>query len=367
MRSLRLWCTAALGVAALAACTADPAAPAALEGGLDVSLDSEEDGELRLADAVAVAPDGTVAVLVQGAADSGLVQVRDGAVAGGTPLDEHAWAVLPRPDGSFVLPVSEDASTAFAVAVVPPAGQEDEVTVREVQPALGASAERPVTAAISPDGETLYLAFSGGVRRGETAAWLAAVDPDTGALLAQREVAPGSSPVGVAVAPGGQRLVVALETADGGTEVREVDAATLSDAGPPVAVAGAPLTAPAAGPDGALYLLVDRGAATGPELVRVGGGGTEVVVELPDDPYDEVRALAVDPGGDRVVLAGRTGADRMPTVTSVDLADGAVGEPVELAGYGLATAVVATGDEVLVAGTGDDTAGTARAVLWSLS
>ncbi|MGY1602354.1 hypothetical protein [Geodermatophilus sp. SYSU D00815] len=356
---------AVLAAPALLAACAGPGAAAA--DGVDVSFD-----RFSWADGVAVAPDGTAGVLLQGRYDSGLVQVRDGEVAQETFVDDTAHAVLAHPDGSFLLVAENDSHADLLVVVVPPAGAADEddpYETRPVTPDPALEDEHPVTAALSPDGDTLYVAYTAGDLDLGSRAEVLAVDVATGQVLASRVLGTGSAhPTGVVVADDGATVTVVVGTADLTTQVWRLGP-KLGDAGAPtVEVDGHPVTPPAVGPDGELYLLADPGAEGGPVLVRLAAGASTPVriAELPGGPYDDAFALAVDGDGAHVLVAARTGADRTPTYTLVDVARGETSEPVGLGGRGAALAAAPAGDRLLVAGVAEDDGGERRAVLWSV-
>jgi hypothetical protein len=340
----------------VAACTPEP-------GGvlpLDLTF-----AELTVADGVVVGPDGTVAVLLQGRGDSGLVQLRDGEVVAEAPLESIALGVLPRPDGGYVLVLQPDGDWALDIAVAPAAGEGTEVQARETEPRLAVENDREVAMALSPDGETLYLAYTAGSVDGPSQAGVAAADPDTGRVLGMRALGNSRYPVGVAVSDDGATVSVVAEGPALTTEVWHLDAG-LAGAAAPVVVDGYPVAPPAAGADGHLYLLADPGAADGPVLQRLAADADRAdrVAGLPDGPYEDHFALAVDDTGARAVVVGRSGETRRPTAVVVDLGDGSVGAPVELAGPGAALAVASSGDDLLVAGTtGEEES---RAALWSL-
>jgi hypothetical protein len=344
-------------VALVAACTPEPLGVPAV----DLTF-----AGLTVADDVVVGPDGTVAVLLQGRGDSGLVQLRDGEVVAETPLESIALGVLPHPGGGYVLVLQPDGDWALDIGVASAVGEGTDVRARETQPRLAVENDRGVAMALSPDGETLYLAYTTGSLDGPAQAEVAAVDPDTGSVLGRRVLGDSRYPVGVAVSDDGATVSVVAEGPDLATEVWRLDA-ELAGAAAPVVVDGYPVAPPVAGPDGRLYLLTDPGADGGPVLQRLPAGADRAapVAELPDGPYEDYFALALDDTNARAVVVGRSGETRRPTAVVVDLGDGSVGAPVGLAGPGAAFAVAPSTDGLLVAGTTGEQE--SRAALWSLS
>ncbi|MGY1807656.1 hypothetical protein ACI8AF_09815 [Blastococcus sp. SYSU D00669] len=355
---------ALLAVAALLSACA-PAGAAAVAA-VDVSFE-----RLTWADGVAVGPDGTVGVLLQGRYDSGLAQVRDGAVVQETFVDDTAHAVQALPDGSFLLVADDDSQSDLLLVVVPPAGTadaDDPYETRPVDPDPALDDAQPVATALSPDGRTLYVAFTERDLDVGSLAQVLAVDVATGRVVAARTLGTATvRPVGVAASDDGGTVTVVLETADLTTQVWRLGPGLDGADAPDVEVDGYPVTPPAVGPDGELYLLTDPGAEGGPVLVRLAAGARTpvAIADLPGGPYDEPTALAVAGDGATVLVAARTGAGRLPTYALVDVAHGEVTEPEELGGRGTALAAAADGRTLFVAGAADDD-GERRAQLWSV-
>ncbi|MGY1814906.1 hypothetical protein [Blastococcus sp. SYSU D00820] len=204
-----------------------------------------------------------------------------------------------------------------------------------------------VQVAVSPDGRTVYLSISG------DAPHLYAVDADSGEVTADAPLEIGGE---VETA-----LVTSLVVTPDGDPV----AGLFTESGDAVLVrAGADLGSPAEVPlvadgedgsdvhlattaDGTVLAAVGLRGTDGLEvrlLAVPDGAGTAELVAAWAGAYD-VRGLAVDPAGTwaHVGLAEDPAAGEALTVTPVDLAAGAPGEPVVLCAEG----VVGHGDVVL--------------------
>ncbi|MGY1813316.1 YncE family protein [Blastococcus sp. SYSU D00820] len=289
---------------------------------------------------LAAGPDGQPIALVLPVTGAGgpLTVVRPGAAGWQevtlTEHDDHRYAASlhAAPDGTVL--VAGFAGGRYAVSRIAPDGSVVTVPVATDLPA--ADGVGIGEGALSPDGATLYVpVVLGGATR------LLAIDPLTGAVRAEAPLAEMPANLdGVAVAPDGT-VVVALDRhdrADGGQTptLARFDAA-LAPLGT-VVLADGPADVRHLGVtgDGTVVAVVHVGLiGAGTSHLRVvtlapGAAVPETVTEFPEHAHSY--GFAVDPAGGWAYLAGlENGASPLDqTVTPVDLATGAQGDPVSL-------------------------------------
>jgi hypothetical protein len=191
--------------------------------------------------------------------------------------------------------------------------------------------------AVAPDGRTMYL-FLSVVTERATRERLVAVDPLTGAVLAERglgddvaavsRIPAGSEVSGLVARPGGG-VTLAFDATPEATRSERIPTllffdAQLAPVGEPVGVTtlseGGETQAVAAGADGTVFLVVEVTEGAWIMAVPDAGGAGPVLVQLADHLYDY--AFAVEPAQVWALLPAYEGA------RAVDLTTGEVRGPV---------------------------------------
>jgi hypothetical protein len=304
-------------------------------------------GFFSRAEAAVPAPDGGAYVVVtpeQAGAEPQLVTVVGGSftVARSVPIpgivDVSSLHLLP--DGTLAitgrLQPADVPRGGYGFHVVDPVTGAARTTSFPYGPGAVASFGR---SALSADGRTLYL-FLSVVTQRETRERLVAVDPVSGAVLVERDLA--DDVAAVSRTPAGSE-VAALVTRPGGGVTLTFDAtpeATTSDriptlltfdarlqpVGVPVEVTtlseGGETQAVAAGPDGTVFLVVEVTEGAWILAVPDAGGAGPVLVQLADHLYDYT--FAVEPAQVWGLLPAYEGA------RAVDLTTGEIRPPVDV-------------------------------------
>ena len=193
--------------------------------------------------------------------------------------------------------------------------------------------------ALAPDGRTLYL-FLSVVTQETTRERLVAVDPVSGVVLAERDLAgdvaaasgtPAASEVAGLVARPGGGVTLAFDAARATTTSDRIPTlltfdAALQPVGEPVGVTtlseGGETQAVAAGADGTVFLVVEVTDGAWILAVPDAGGAGPVLVQLADHLYDY--AFAVEPAQGWGLLPAYEGA------RAVDLTTGEIRPPVDV-------------------------------------
>lgn len=297
-------------------------------------------GYFSRAEAAVAAPDGGAYVVVSPEQPGPQQQLVTVAGAGG------GYAItrtVPIPEVADVSSVHllPDGTLAVTGRLQPVGAPDAGYGVHVVDPVTGAARTTSVPygkgaaaafghSALSPDGRTLYLLVSVD-RPGGPRERLVAVDPVSGATLAERDLADDVAPVsqapaghevaGLVARPGGG-VTVAFDAAPDATRRERIPTlltfdARLAPVGEPVGITtlseGGETQAIAAGADGTVFVVVEVTQGAWILAVPDAGGAGPVLVQLADHLYDY--SLTVEPAQVWALLPAYEGARAVDLTT----------------------------------------------------